>query len=212
MQAGVMGSGPVGQTLAAGLARIGYDVIIGTRDKSKLADFAKTADAKIKVGSFSEAGAAPLVFLCTKWDGTEEALKLAGADSWSSTVVVDVTNPLDFSAGPPPKLAVDYAECGAAKVQKWAPGAKVVKAFNIVTAKYMVDARLQEGVADLFIAGDDDGAKAQVTEIAKAWHWGSVNDLGGITQAYWLECFAMLWIHFGFRNNHWTHAFKLMRQ
>lgn len=212
MYAGVMGSGPVGQTIATGLAHLGYDVILGTRDPSKLSDWAKLADSKITLGSFAQAGAAPLVFLCTKWDGTQSALKMAGAESWQGTVLVDVTNPLDFSAGMPPKLAVVYPESGATLVQSWAPGAKVVKAFNIVTAKYMIDARLKEGIADLIIAGDDESAKAQVAEIAKGWHWGSVNDMGGLSQAYWVECFAMVWIHFGFRNNHWTHAFKLMRQ
>jgi 8-hydroxy-5-deazaflavin:NADPH oxidoreductase len=212
MYAGVIGSGPVGQSIASGLANLGYSVTIGTRDPAKLADWAKGAGSKIQVGTMAQAGAAPLVFLCTKWDGTQSALKLAGADTWKGTVLVDVTNPLDFSAGPPPKIAVAYPQSGAGLVQSWAPGTKVVKAFNIVPARYMIDARLQEGTADLVIAGDDAAAKAQVTEIAKAWHWGSVQDMGGLGQAYWVECFALIWIHLGFRNNHWTHAFKLMRQ
>jgi 8-hydroxy-5-deazaflavin:NADPH oxidoreductase len=214
MKAGVIGSGNVGQTIALGLMRLGYDVVIGTRDASKLEAFAKPfADQhgpKIKVGTFAEAGSHPLVFLCTAWSGTESALKLAGAEAWQGTILVDVTNPIDFSMGPPPRLAVQYPMSAGETVQGWAKGARVVKAFNIVTAKYMIDARLQEGVADLFIAGEDAEAKAKVTEIAKAWHWGSVNDLGGIANAYWLETFAMLWIYFGFKNNHWTHAFKLM--
>jgi 8-hydroxy-5-deazaflavin:NADPH oxidoreductase len=111
---------------------------------------------------------------------------LAGPENLKGKIVVDVTNPLDFSAGPPPKLAVVYPSSAGDLVQSWLPGAKVVKAFNIVTAKYMIDARLEEGVADLFIAGNDDGAKAMVAEIAKAWHWGSVHDLGAIAQSFWI--------------------------
>lgn len=210
MQAGIIGSGPVGQTLATGLLKIGYTVTIGSRDPAKLADFAAKSGAK--AGSFAEAATADIVFLCTSWSGTQSALNLAGAENLKGKVVVDVTNPLDFSAGPPPKLAVVYPNSAGALVQSWLPGAKVVKAFNIVTAKYMIDARLEEGVADLFIAGNDESAKAKVAEIAKAWHWGSVNDLGAIAQAYWIECYAMFWIQFGFKNNHWTHAFKLMKK
>ncbi len=210
MQAGILGSGPVGQTLATGLMKIGYAVTIGSREPAKLADFAAKSGAK--AGTFAEAAAADIVFICTSWSGTENALKLVGAENLKGKIVVDVTNPLDFSAGPPPKLAVVYPSSAGELVQSWLPGAKVVKAFNIVTAKYMIDARLEEGVADLFIAGNDEGAKAKVAEIAKAWHWGSVNDLGGIAQAYWIECYAMLWIQFGFKNNHWTHAFKLLKK
>jgi predicted dinucleotide-binding enzyme len=76
----------------------------------------------------------------------------------------------------------------------------------------MIQPKLEDGTADLFIAGNDEAAKKEVTAIAQAWGWGSVNDMGDILMSFWLETFAMLWIYFGFKNNHWTHAFKLLRK
>jgi len=200
----------VGQTIASGLSALGHDVVVGTRDAKKLDAWIQKAGPRAQVGTFADAAQADMVFLCTSWSGTESAIALAGKEHFSGKTVVDVTNPLDFSAGPPPKLAVQYPMSGGETLQNALPSAKVVKAFNIVTAKYMIDARLQAGVLDLFIAGNDAEAKGQVAEIAKAWHWGSVNDLGGIGQSYWIECFAMLWIQQGFKTGTWTHGFKLL--
>ncbi len=213
MRIGILGSGVVGQTLGKGFLRLGRDVKVGTRDPAKLKAWAEEGGPQASVGSFAEAAEfGELVVLATHWSGTENAVLLAGAAHLAGKVLIDVTNPLDFSQGPPPRLAVSYPDSAGAKVQGWAPQAKVVKAFNIVAANYMIDARLQEGAIDLFIAGEDPAAKAEVAALAKAWHWNSVNDMGGIAQSYLLEALAMLWIHFGFRHNHWTHAFKLLRK
>lgn len=210
---GVLGSGIVGQTLAKGLAALGYQVLIGTRDSQKLTDFKKEAGESVTVGSFDQvASQAELIFVCTQWAGTENALKLAGHQNFKDKVVVDVTNPLVFEAeGQPPQLAMGYPESAGAMLQKWLPQSKVVKAFNIVTAHYMTNARLKEGTPDLLIAGNDAQAKQQVTELAQKWGW-QIIDLGDIRQAYLLEALAMIWIRYGFLNNHWSHAFKLLKQ
>ena len=212
MKIGIIGSGNVAKTLAKGFLASGHEVRLGTRSPEKLDEWLKEIDnPELSVGSNAEAAEfGEVVVLATGWEGTRNAIELAGPENIVGKVLIDVTNPLDFSAGPPPKLAVHYPESGGELVQQWLPDAKVVKAFNTISAHIMINPVLEEGIPDLFIAGDDDYAKKVVTSIARDWGWENIHDLGDITNAYWLETFAMLWIYFGFRNNHWTHAFKLL--
>jgi hypothetical protein len=74
----------------------------------------------------------------------------------------------------------------------------------------MINPNMQDGMPDMFIAGNDANAKQKVTELIEQFGWKGIHDLGDVSMAYWLETFAMLWIHYGFKNNHWTHAFKLL--
>jgi 8-hydroxy-5-deazaflavin:NADPH oxidoreductase len=207
---GILGSGAVAQALAKGFLGRGDAVKLGTRSPDKLADFVKQAGAKASVGTFADAATfGELLVLATKWDGTENALKLAGPKNTAGKVVMDVTNPLDFSRGGP-ALAVGHSDSGGECVQRWLPQAKVVKAFNIVGNAAMVNPKFPGGPPDMFIAGNDDGAKGAVTDICKAFGWPAI-DLGGIEAARYLEPLAMVWIVYGFRSNTWNHAFKLLR-
>jgi 8-hydroxy-5-deazaflavin:NADPH oxidoreductase len=165
----------------------------------------------VSAGSFADAaGFGELLVLATKWDGTENAIKLAGPRNAAGKVVIDVTNPLDFASGAP-QLAVGYTDSGGERVQRWLPQAKVVKAFNIVGNSAMVNPKFPGGPPDMFIAGNDDGAKRTVADICKAFGWPAA-DLGGIESARYLEPLAMVWIVYGFRTNTWNHAFKLLRK
>ncbi|MBI4020757.1 MAG: NAD(P)-binding domain-containing protein [Candidatus Aenigmarchaeota archaeon] len=213
MKVGILGSGAVGQSLAAGFLQAGHAVMIGTRDAGKLAGWVQQAGSRASAGSFAEAAAfGNLLVLCCKGSAAEDVLLLAGNDHFVGKVVIDVTNPLLFQKeGLPPTLAVGYPASLGAKVQQLLPESQVVKAFNTVPAPYMANPRLQEGTPDLFIAGNDDQAKTTVRDLAAGWGW-TVHDLGGIDQAYLLEALAMLWIRYGFLNNHWTHAFKLLQK
>lgn len=213
MKIGIIGSGVVGQQLGIGFAKLGHDVKIGTRDTSKLADWIKTAGGKGSAGSVLEAAQfGEILVLATKWQGTEIVLQSLPVDSYNGKIVIDVTNPLDSSQGGVPRLDATEDLPGGLKVQNYLPEAKVVKAFNTISAYIMINAPREEGVPDLFIAGNDADAKKVVAGFATQWGWGSVIDLGDIKSSFWLETFAMLWIQFGFRNNNWTHAFKLLRK
>lgn len=208
---GIIGSGVVGQSLAKGFIDLGYEVKVGTREPGKLKKWLRetraTAGSPQDAAKFGE-----LLVLCTKWDGARNAVRLAGAKNFRGKVVIDVTNPLKFAKqGAAPTMALAYPRSAGATVQRWLPGAKVVKAFNIITASRMTNPRLAEGTADLFIAGNHEDAKKAVMGIAERWGW-SVHDIGAIEQSYLLESLAMLWITYGFRNNHWTHGFKLLKQ
>lgn len=213
MNIGILGSGTVGQQLGLGFAKLGHSVKIGTRDPAKLKDWLSQAGPKASAGSFEEAAHfGEVIVLATLWAATESVIKSAQPVNFEGKVVIDVTNPLDVSKGSPPGLASSPGSSGAERVQKWLPRAKVVKAFNTISAFIMCSPKREEGVPDLFIAGDDPAAKKLVSDFAVKWGWGSVVDLGGLPAAYLLEAFAMLWITYGFRNNNWTHAFKLLKK
>lgn len=210
---GILGSGSVGQALGLGFLDRGDAVMIGTRDPAKLAEWQAKVGLHASVGTFEEAARfGEVLVLCTKWTGTEAALRSAGRAHFAGKTVIDVTNPLQFaSETSAPTLGVAHPDSAGALVQRWLPGANVVKAFNHVPAHYMAHPKLKEGTPDLFIAGNDAGAKTTVSEIARGWGW-TVTDMGGIECASLLEALAMLWIRYGFLHNHWTHAFKLLRE
>ena len=211
MKAGILGSGMVGRALALGTRKLGYETVIGTRNVDALKDWLASDGQNIKAGSLAEAAAdADLIFLATNWGGTQNALQLAGADNLKDRVLIDVTNPLQSpAAGGPPALALGFPDSGGAQVQRWAPQARVVKCFNCITAPYMANPDLSEGKADMFLCGNDAAARTTVLKLCQDWGWHA-HDMGDIQQAYLLESLAMLWIRYGFLNNHWTHAFKLL--
>lgn len=213
MRIGILGSGVVGRTLGSGLVKLGHEVKIGTRDvhKPDVAEWLKSNGAKASAGSFADAARfGEILFLCTFWAGTDNAIGQAGPDNFKGKVVVDVTNPLDFSGGVPPKMAVGHTTSGGEIVQKLLPGAKVVKAFNIITASRMIDGSYGNEKLDMFIAGNDAGAKKTVTDILTAFKWNTF-DLGGIEESRILEYYAMLWITVGFKTNSWNHVFKMVK-
>jgi hypothetical protein len=213
MKIGILGTGVVGQSLGLGFAGRGHDVMIGSRDPGggKLGDWLQKAGGRGSAGTFAEAAAfGELAVVATLWSGTENALRMAGAGNLEGKVVIDVTNPLDFSAGAP-RLALGFGDSGGEQVQRWLPGAKVVKAFNIITAGEMVDPAFPCGPPTMFICGNDEGARHTVSGICTGFGW-EVVDTGGIEGARLLEPLAMLWISHGVRSGAWSHAFKLLRK
>jgi 8-hydroxy-5-deazaflavin:NADPH oxidoreductase len=214
-RAGVLGSGMVGQSIGSGLIKSGFEVMIGSRSPEKLQEWVKQNGSNASAGSFSDAAAfGDVIFLATKWQGnaTKSAIELAGKKNFKNKIVVDITNPLLFTKeGSPPELDLKYPKSGGEMIQKWVPGARVVKAFNIVTSAYMASPKLQEGSPEMFICGNDIEAKAWVRLLAETWGW-EVQDIGDLDQCYLLEALAMLWVRYAFINNSWTHAFKLLKR
>ena len=214
MKVGILGTGDVGQALGIGFASLGHEVKMGSRDphQEKVKAWVNRAGAKASAGTFAEAAAyGELAVLCTIWTGTENAVRLAGPDNLAGKVVIDTTNPLDFSGGIPPKLAVGHTDSAGEQVQRWLPNSRVVKAFNIVGSPHMFKPEFPGGPPDMFICGNDEQAKATVTDLLKTFGW-SVIDIGGIECARYLEPLAMVWIRHFFRINSVNHAFKLLRK
>jgi predicted dinucleotide-binding enzyme len=150
---------------------------------------------KASYGVFAEAAAfGELVFLCTKGEGAVEAVA-AAKDALRGRTVVDITNPLDFSAGFPPTLFVSNTDSLGERVQRAAPEAKVVKTLNTVNCNVMVEPSRAGGDSDLFMSGNDAEAKAQVSRfLREQLGWKSIVDLGDITTARGTESYLALWV------------------
>lgn len=209
---GILGSGDVGQALGRGLAKHGFDVVVGTRSPEKLAEWRKSVTGKVAVGSFADAARhGELVVLATNGEGTENALHLAGFSSFAGKIVVDATNPLDFSRGMPPGLTVGTTDSLGERVQRWLPDARVVKCFNTVPNSQMIDPQFAEGTPLMLIAGNDASAKKQVEELLRTVGWPGVLDVGGIDGARWLEALVPLWVRACVALGSWRVAFKAVQ-
>jgi 8-hydroxy-5-deazaflavin:NADPH oxidoreductase len=209
VRVGILGSGDVGRVLAAGFAGLGHDVKIGSRDPQKLADWAETAGPHVSTGTFAEtARFGDILVLATLGVATEEAIRLGGVDAFEGKVVIDATNPLDFSTGAP-RLSIGHTDSLGEVIQRLLPRTRVVKAFNTVGNALMINPQLPGGPPDMFICGNDEDAKKIVTQICKHFGW-EVVDIGGIEGSRHLEPMCMVWVLHGLRSGSWTHAFKLL--
>lgn len=196
MNYGVFGTGMVGQSIANRLTELGHEVMIGTREPSKSGDKLKSKNAAVKVGTLSEAAAfGDVLFNATNGTGSLEALKLAGEGNLNGKVLVDISNPLDFSKGMPPSLFVSNTDSLGEQIQRTFPNVKVVKSLNTVTAAIMVNPRaVAEGEHHVFVSGDDNGAKETVAGILKEFGWIHILDLGDITTARGTEMYLPIWL------------------
>ena len=215
MKIGILGTGSVGKALGAGFATLGHDVMMGSREPERddVKEWRKKAGGKTRSGTFAEAAAhAELAVLATAWSGTESAIHLADPKNLAGKVVIDTTNPLDFSApNRPPTLAVRGDDSAGERVQRWLPQSRVVKAFNIVGNADMFRPKFADGPPTMFIAGNDEAAKNEARQVLEAFGWPDVVDLGGIENSRYLEPLAMAWIITFFRSGTGGHAFRLIR-
>jgi predicted dinucleotide-binding enzyme len=199
MRVAVLGTGVVGKAIASKLVELGHDVLMGSRtaDNEEAEAWASGAGERASHGTFADAAAsAELVFNCTTGTASLEALGAAGEPSLSGKPLIDVANPLDFSAGFPPTLSVMGADSLGEQVQRAFPDAKVVKALNTMNCQVMVDPARVPGDHDVFVCGNDEDAKAQLAELLQSFGWpeGSIVDLGDISAARGVEAYVLLWV------------------
>jgi predicted dinucleotide-binding enzyme len=210
---GVLGTGEVGRRLAEGFHSRGHDVTIGSRDpgKPELRDWLSGAGAGVHAGTFAQAAAhGELLVLAVLGDAAQDAIAEAGPASFAGKVVIDAMNPLDFSAGFPPRLSIAGEDSLGERVQRLLPDAKVVKAFNTVGNAYFVGPSFAEGKPTMLIAGDDEGAKRTVADVLSDFGWPEPVDIGGIEGSRELEAICIAWVKIGGRRGAWDHAFKLL--
>jgi predicted dinucleotide-binding enzyme len=198
MRIGILGTGVVGKTLGHKLAKLGHDVRMGSRTAGgeKARVWVKETGSKSSEGTFADAAAhGEMVFNCTSGTASLEALKAAGAQNLQGKVLVDVTNPLDFSKGLPPTFSVCNTDSIGEQIQRAFPTAKVVKSLNTVTVAVMVEPSLIPGVHTMFVSGNDHKAKGEVIDLLKTgFGWKEVMDLGDITAARAQEMHLALWL------------------
>jgi len=209
---GVLGSGDVAKALGRGFAVHGYDVMLGTRDPKKLDAWKKEVHGKVAVGSFAEAAAhGNVVVLATHGGATEAVLDQAGPRGFKGKLVLDATNPLDFSKGMPPGLLFGLTDSLGERVQRKLPDAKVVKCFNTVSNIKMVDPKFTSGPARMWICGNDAEAKHAAEKILQELGWAGAIDVGGIDGARWLEAMVPLWVRVGAALNTWEHMLQVVK-
>jgi 8-hydroxy-5-deazaflavin:NADPH oxidoreductase len=209
MKIGILGSGYAGQTLGRAFVARGHEVRIGTRDPGKLGGWLEEVGASASAASVTECARwAELIIISILGSAVERVLGAAGPEHFAGKVVIDASDPLDFSSGRP-GLFVGTTDSLGERVQRWLPEARVVKALNTVFAAVMVEPTLSGGAPDMFIAGNDPAAKDTTRELLVAFGW-SVIDLGDIQNARWLEALSLLWVVYHQRTGTLHHAFKLL--
>jgi predicted dinucleotide-binding enzyme len=199
MRVAVLGTGAAGRAIASRLVQLGHEVTMGSRqaDGEALGEWLAEAGEDAKGGTFAQAAAcAELVFNCTAGTASLEALKAAGAENLAGKTLIDVANPLDFSAGFPPTLSVCNDDSLAEQIQAAFPEVRVVKSLNTVNCAVMVDPGRIRGDHVIFVCSDDGAAKAQVKALLEAIGWApeSIVDLGDLTGARATEMYVALWV------------------
>jgi 8-hydroxy-5-deazaflavin:NADPH oxidoreductase len=197
MRIGILGTGTVGQTIGARLTQLGHDVILGSRTATneKAVKWASENAPRGKPGTFADAAEfGEIVFNCTAGQVSLDALRAAGAANLRGKTLIDVSNPLDFSKGRPPMLSICNTDSVAEQIQNAFPDTKVVKSLNTMTASLMINPALVSGDHDVFLSGNDAGAKAKVAELLRSFGWRNIVDLGDITTARGVEMILPLWL------------------
>jgi predicted dinucleotide-binding enzyme len=210
---GIIGSGIVAQTLGAGFLKHGYQVMLGTRDKSKLDKWQKDAGTNGLVGSFTEtAKFGEIIVLAVKGTIVKSVLDLMGHENLNNKTVIDATNPI---ADAPPtngvlKFFTNLDKSLMEELQETVPNANFVKAFNSVGSAFMINPSF-ESKPTMFICGNNEPAKNEVSKIIDQFGWETA-DFGKVESARAIEPLCMLWCITGLSKNEWTHAFKLLKK
>jgi len=210
---GVVGAGKVGEVLANGFLKHGYEVMRGSRDPAKLADWKKGAGAKASTGTFADtARFGEAVVLAVKGSAAESAVDLCGPANLAGKTVMDTSNPI--AEGPPVhgvlRFFTDLDESLMERLQRRAPQAHFVKCFSCVGNDYMVDPKFPGGPPTMFICGNHEDARAEVKAILTEFGW-DISDIGMAEAARAIEPLCILWCIPGLIGQGWSHAFKLLR-
>ena len=199
MKIAVLGTGDVGRRIASRLVELGHHVTLGSRtaDNAVATKWASETGERASHGTFADsAKSAEVVFNCTKGEHTLAVLEAAGAAALDGKVLVDVSNPLDFSKGFPPSLSVANTDSLGEQIQRAFPGAKVVKALNTLANPLMVRPRDLPDSHHTFISSDHADAKVTVRALLESFGWAKdeIIDLGGLDTARGTEGFLLLWV------------------
>ena len=211
MKVGILGSGAVARSLAAGFLKHGHEVTLGTRNPAKLQEWSGQ-NPKAVIGSAADAAAfGELLVLAVKGSVAADVLRAAGPANFAGKAIVDTSNPIADAA--PVNGVLRYFtsldESLMERLQREFAAARFVKAFNSVGHAFMVDPRFAGGKPTMFICGNDEVAKKMVAGILDQFGW-ETSDMGGAEAARAIEPLCILWCIPGFLRQDWTHAFKLL--
>ena len=201
MRFGLLGTGVVGQTIGRKLVDLGHEVVMGSRTEGneKAVQWAATAGSLAGEGTFADAArSGDMIVNATGGMVSLDALGAAGPENLAGKVLIDVSNPLDFSQGTPPSLGVCNTDSMGEQIQRAFPDALVVKTLNTMNADVMVNPSILPGRHTVFVCGNSDEAKLQVRDLLRTFGWpdGDIVDLGDISGARGTEMYLPLWLRF----------------
>ena len=211
---GIIGSGQVGKTLAAGFIKYGYPTMIASRSVEKQVELKQVIGGDIVTGNFLEAANyGEILVLAVKGIAASDALHTIGPKQLKGKVIIDTTNPI--AEAPPEngvlKFFTNQNQSLMEQFQETFPNANFVKAFNSIGSALMVNPTFENGQKpSMFICGNDEHAKADVKVITDLFGF-ETEDMGGAEAARAIEPLCMLWCIPGFKSNSWSHAFKLLK-
>ncbi len=200
MKIAVLGTGIVGQTIGSKLIELGHQVKMGSRssDNPKGLEWVAKQGPSAQLGNFSDASQfGEIIFNCTKGVESVAILKTIPAEFLAHKIMIDLTNPLDFSQGMPPTLSICNTQSLGEDIQANFPELKVVKTLNTMWCGLMVNPKMiGNGNHENFICGNDPEAKTQVIDLLKTFGWNAENirDLGPISSSRGTEMVLPLWI------------------
>ncbi len=209
---GIIGSGAVAQALGSGFIKHGYEVMLSSRDESKLNIWKDTNGSKAHTGSFEDAAKfGKIIVLAVKGSAAANAIEEAGPQNLQWKTVIDTCNPI---ADAPPedgvlKYFTTHDESLLEQLQTQFPEIHFIKAFNSVGNAYMVDPPFAEKPT-MFICGNNDAAKEQVKAILTEFGW-DIADMGKAVAGRAIEPLCMLWCIPGMLKGQWNHAFRMMK-
>jgi 8-hydroxy-5-deazaflavin:NADPH oxidoreductase len=192
MQIAILGTGAVGPALGNALRATGHQVTLGTRDPDQTKAREQWSGVDLPLAAYQDLDA-DVFFNATNGAGSLPALQAVGA-ALSGKVVIDTSNPLDFSRGFPPSLFVNNTDSLAEQLQRELPEARLVKMFNTMANEVMVNPGALGDDSTVFVAGNDAAARQAAASLAADLGWTDVFDLGDLTAARGLEMFIPLWV------------------
>ncbi len=215
MKVGILGSADVARSLAKGFLATGHEVRLGSRSghKEELTLWISAQKLSATQGTFAAVAEwGEILVFATQGMAGESVVRSAGAAHFAGKIVIDATNPLLMRPDGPPALGVSGADSAGEQLQRWLPGAHIVKAFNIIGNPFFFRPDFPDGPPDMFICGNDPGAKSTVTKILHDFGWKSVIDIGGIVGSRELESLCILWVKSAMALGNWAIGFRLLRK
>ena len=190
MKIAILGSGMVGTTLAKDLSTAGHTVTIGTRDPQA----AHEVPEGVGLATFADAPVGADLVINALNGTAAEAVLSSIAGQLDGKTLLDLTNPLDFSQGFPPRLFTEQNDSLAERLQRALPGTRVVKSLNTLTAPLMLNPGALPEPTSVFLSGDDAVGKQQVRDLLTSFGWAQIIDLGGIETARGVEMLMPMWL------------------
>ena len=212
----VFGTGVVGNIIGKKLIQLGYTVMMGSRTATneKALTWVDANGKNASAGTFADAASfGEVIFNCTKGEIALEIFEQAGIENFKNKLIIDISNPLDFSKGMPPTLIPEYTNTNSLgeEIQKLLPEANVVKTLNIVNCEVMVDPAKSGGDPTMFISGNNNEAKEKVKGLLNQFGWKDIIDLGDITTARGTEMLLPIWLRTYMATGNGYFAFKIIR-